>query len=112
MKTQINPVTGNPQVVFSAILMSVAPNPLQNSKGTEYWPCTIKFKDANGSEQIVGAVIYDKNYQHGMNAGNAYLTVAEKTDRGVFTQVSHLTSAPRATESMFDFSIKEVKAAA
>lgn len=105
MQTQINSVTGNSIVNFTAKVISIAENPLQNVNGKDFYPCTIEFEDVNGKTQRSSAIIYGANYAYGIKAGDFKLATAEKTEKGVLIKVSHLDSgkAPRPTEDMFGF---------
>lgn len=112
MRTQKNEQTGQVEVVFSAELLTLSENVLQNSNDKNYKVAGIKFKDKNGTIQKSTAMIYEGNYQHGLEIGKDYLATASKGDDGnVYIRLSHLEYVDnRATVDMFNFSTSEVKA--
>ncbi len=103
MKNQVNPTTGQEEVVFEAKLLSIAGKPLTNVNGTEYRPASIEFKDASGNKQTASCIVYEKNFGYGMTVGQSYSATASKTEKGVLITVSHLSAAARPDESMFSF---------
>ena len=120
MKTQFNEVTnerGQTEFNFMAKLVSVADNVLGNVNGTEYRVATIEFYPPNTENPVQrSAIMYEKNYQHGVSAGNYYLsTMTPTTDQNgnpsVLLKVSHLTQAVRATTDDFASLLATVKPA-
>lgn len=105
MKSQVNKVTGQEEIIFSAKLISIAAKPLANVNGTEYRPATISFKDKDGNVQQTSCIVYEKNFAYGMSINNSYLATAAKTDKGVLITLSHLTDAERPSEDMFSFGV-------
>lgn len=104
MKTKINEVTGNVDVTFSAKLLSISPDMLVNVNDKGYRPCSLEFKDKNGKTQKASGIMYEKNFEHGVEIGQNYLATAAKTSQGVLITVSHLAgSIDRPTEDMFNF---------
>lgn len=103
MKTRINEQSGLSECVFAAKLQNVSDAIFENTNGTKYRVATISFRDKAGVTQNVTSMVYEKNFQQGMEVDKSYLTVATKTDQGVFVHTSHLAAAERADISMFDF---------
>lgn len=112
MRQVKNETTGQMDVLFSAELLTLTENVLQNSNGKNFKIAGIKFKDKNGKEQKATAMVYEGNYQHGLEIGKDYLATASKGEDGnVYIRLSHLEYVDnRATVEMFDFSETEVKA--
>lgn len=120
MKTQFNEVTNNQgqtEFNFMAKLVSVADNVLENVNGTEYRVATIEFCPPNTETPVQrSAIMYEKNYQYGVSAGNYYLsTMTPTTDQNgnqsVLLKVSHLTQAARATTDDFASLLATIKPA-
>jgi len=103
MKTRINPTTGNVECAFAARVDSISDKLFENANGTQYRVANVTFTDKSGQKQTVSSMVYEKNFQLGMEEGKSYLTIATKTDQGVFVHTSHLAAAERAEISMFDF---------
>ena len=97
-----NDSKGNERVAFTAKLLSVSSNELQNVNGTKYRVCNVEFTDANGRIQKASGIVYAGNYQHGMVAGKEYAATATNTKEGWLIAVSHLEpNADRPTNDMF-----------
>ena len=114
-----NEVTGLLQCNFPAKLIQIGSVLLNTNtdKKTPYRVGTIEFNDAQGKTQRVTTLIWDKNYQHGMQIGNTYLSTAThtpgRTGGDVLITTSHLEgSGVRADSSMFGFEKAVVKAPA
>lgn len=105
-KVSINPVTGSMEVVTSAKLIQVGDNLLENKNGTGYYPCTVEVVTRNG-EKRVSALIYERNYAHGMELGKSYLCTVRKTDRGHLFILSHLPAVDMTEDK--DFGFEEVQ---
>lgn len=119
-KPQVNPTTGEQyfEAQFQSKLVAVNPdNVLENSNGTSYILGTIQYENAKGQPQESSAQIYLANYMDKegntrMEVGKTYLTTVRVTPgdpRPPLVFVSHLTSAPRATEDDFGFSLENVQ---
>ena len=112
MKKVWNEVTEKYDVQFQGKLISIASdeNVFENSNGTKYRPCTINFKDSHGNPQTSQAIIYEANFEKGMEIGVSYLCTASEGDaRGPIITVSHLTAAARVSNDAFDFSAPKVE---
>lgn len=111
-KFTVNPVTNQPETTFNATLVNVSSDIRKNVNETPYRLATISFTNAEGKEKQVTALVYEKNYQHGMKTGQQYLTTARITDQGVLIQMSHLQGSERASIDDFGFEgvVEEVKA--
>lgn len=106
MNYKINDVTGRPEVTFEAKLVSISNvvKQMKNDNKTEYRGCTIEFVDEQAEIQKVGAIVYEKSYQHGMEVGQSYLTTASENESGdVFISMSHLTFTNKVNSDMFNF---------
>lgn len=109
MKQIENDNKGRTRIQFNAKLTSVSANVLQNVNGTSYRVCNIEFVDNNGVIQKTTAIMYEKNYEHGVTEGTEYVSTAtlfEPTEQypkgSVLIQVSHLTAnADRPSLDMF-----------
>jgi hypothetical protein len=104
MKKVINKVTGIEEVQFGGKLISISDAVLKNVNGTEYRVATIDFEDAAEKTRRCTALVYEKNYSHGLTVGETYLATATPTEQGVIVKLSHLTyNGDRATADMFGF---------
>lgn len=107
MKNQRISENGTPQVDIIAKLVSVSDTFIPNINGKKFLPCTIEFTDKAGKKVKSSGIIYEKNYDHGMEVGTEYFATANLTPKGVLVTVSHLTQTSRPTEDMFDFAVSE-----
>lgn len=101
-----NDITGRPECVFEAKLLSISNEvkEMKNDNKTPYRVATIEFADQQGEVQKVSAIVYDKSFQHGMEVGKSYLTTASENENSdVFVAMSHLTYTKRAAAEMFNF---------
>lgn len=104
MKKVINKTTGVEEVQFGGKLVSISTQVLKNVNGTEYRVATIDFEDTAEKTRRCTALVYEKNYSHGLKVGETYLATATPTDQGVIVKLSHLTyNGDRATAEMFGF---------
>jgi len=92
---------GNLQYEFNCELLSVSSEPKTNVNGKQYRVGTIRFEDANKKMQQVTAIIYEKNYQRGMEVGENYLATARPDGKDVFITCTALKYAERASTDMF-----------
>lgn len=111
-----NPKTGNVEAVFGAKLLSISDETLklQNENETLYRPCTVEFEDAEGKTRTTRAIMYEANYQKGVEVNQTYLSRAvndeTRDDNSVLVIVSHLVgSGASATREMFDFANAVIK---
>ena len=110
MRIEINE-RGQQVARFNAELLSISEKVLENVKGTKYRVGTIKFINELGVPKQVTATIYEKNYLNPetqtprMEVGKSYACEAIATEKGVFTQMSHLATADRAAFEDFGFAI-------
>ena len=96
-----NEYTKQEELIFQADLVSVSDNVLENVNGTEYRVGSVRFENPNGDIVTRSAIIYENNYQYGMQVGNSYQCTAVKSDQGVLIRMSHLEQSARATEADF-----------
>jgi len=69
MKFEINETTNNQEASFGAKLLSMSQKPLENANGTIYRIANIEFEDINGNTQKSSAMVYEGNYNYGMEIG-------------------------------------------
>lgn len=107
-------VTGNLEASFNGKLLSISDKVfnLKNEAKTEYRAVIIQIDGSKGSKNV-SAVMYETNYQHGVQTGITYLCKASynqsKTDKSVFLTVSHLAVGEKANIDDFG-AISEIKA--
>lgn len=112
----INEVTGRNEYQFMGELLSVAKEPIKNVNNTEYRPCSIKFMAPNGNEVTSRALMYEKNFQHGVEVGEEYLCTATtdadaEKGKEVLITVSHLQSTSETADiSIFESITEEIPA--
>lgn len=89
---------------FNAKLLKVSDTIKKNVNGTEYRPCTVEFLTKDGEIKVANTIMYEKNYQNGIEIGKTYVATVEKDELGnVYSHVSHLLVADRIEASDFDF---------
>ena len=104
MKFEINETTNNQEASFGAKLLSISEKPLKNANGTIYKIANIEFEDINGKTQKSSAMVYEGNYNYGMEIGKTFLAKATLSSGSVYLTVSHLEyNGTRATVDMFGF---------
>lgn len=107
MKFEINETTNNQEASFGAKLLSISQKQLENSNGTLYRIANIEFEDINGNTQKSSAMVYEGNYNYGMEIGKTFLAKATLSGGQVYLQVSHLEfNGSRATVDMFGFEVE------
>jgi hypothetical protein len=113
MKFEINEVTNNQEASFGAKLLSMSEKPLENTNGTIYRIANIEFEDINGKTQKSSAMVYEGNYNYGMEIGKTFLAKATLSGDSVYLTVSHLEyNGTRATVDMFGFEAEATAPAA
>jgi hypothetical protein len=101
-KAVINKRTGEKEFQFTAELLSISKNTLENSKGTEFKIVTIKFNLPNGNLVTRTGMCYKKSYDQGVIPGESYLTTLSFMENGKpAILMSHLNNASQATEDDF-----------
>jgi hypothetical protein len=107
MKFEINETTNNQEASFGAKLLSMSEKPLENTNGTIYRIANIEFEDINGKTQKSSAMVYEGNYNYGMEIGKTFLAKATLSEGQVYLTVSHLEfNGTRATVDMFGFEVE------
>ena len=107
MKFEINETTNNQEASFGAKLLSMSEKPLENTNGTIYRIANIEFEDINGKTQKSSAMVYEGNYNYGMEIGKTFLAKATLSAGQVYLTVSHLEyNGTRATVDMFGFEVE------
>ena len=97
---------------FNAKLLKVSDTIKKNVNGTEYRPCTVEFLTKDGEIKVANTIMYEKNYQNGIELGKTYVATVEKDELGnVYSHVSHLLVADRIEAGDFDFEGVEAIAA-
>jgi hypothetical protein len=98
-----NVIPGSEVANFSATLISIGDKVLENVNGTQYRVGTIEFEDAKDQKQRVSAIVYEKNYEHGMETGETFLArVLIQPNQAPLITLSHLEGGgERATLDMF-----------
>ena len=112
-KVEENTNTGERMLVASmqGELVSIAKEPLNNVKGTAYFPATVSFEDASGKIAKRGCLIYKANYDYGMSVGTTYLgKIIKVAGKLPLLVLSHLDRASQASDDDFgiDMSLLEV----
>lgn len=102
-----NELTGSYEAGFSAKLRSVSDATFQNVNETTYRIANIELPTG----KVVSGLMYESNFQHGVQVGNTYLcrAVYQGEGQNVLITVSHLAAAERATINDFGFELSEVK---
>lgn len=79
------------EVVFEAKVLSINPNPRENTNGKLYYVCTLEFEDVHENLQKTFGIIYDSNMQYGVEPGEYKMCTARLDENNnVYIQVSHL----------------------
>jgi hypothetical protein len=95
--------TGEKEFLFTATLLKIGENIIQNSNKKDYKIVTLGFKLPNGEEVQRTAICYASNYDYGIEEGENYLSNLSFTKEGeAQLSMSHLSNADRA--SVEDFS--------
>lgn len=107
MKKIKNDHTGVEEMQFGAKLISISEKTFQNSNNNNYKVVTIEFENAAGETVRTSAIIYEGNYNYGVEMGETYTAVATPMkDGGVIVKMSHLVyGGVRATADMFGFDV-------
>lgn len=104
-----NETSGNMEATFAAKLEAVSDRTFKNVNDTEYRIATIKLPESGESKN---AIMYESNYQHGVEVGKTYacrIIFNEENPDNVLLTVSHLIAGGRATLSDFGINIEDVK---
>ena len=102
-KEIINEETGKKQFLFNAKLLKIGEKTLENTNGKNYKIVTLKFNLPSGEEVERTGMIYQKNYDYGVETAKDYLCSLSFDQEGnPQIKMSHLTNAERA--SVEDFS--------
>ena len=95
------------KALSGAKLLSMSEKPLENANGTIYRIANIEFEDINGNTQKSSAMVYEGNYNYGMEIGKTFLAKATLSAGSVYVTVSHLEyNGTRATVDMFGFEVE------
>lgn len=79
------------EVVFEAKVLSINPNPRENTNGKLYYVCILEFEDVNGNLQKTFGIIYNSNMEYGVEPGEFKMCTARLDENeNVYIQVSHL----------------------
>lgn len=100
-------LTGSYEANFSAKLRSISDATFQNVNKTVYRIANIELPTG----KVVSGLMYESNFQHGVQVGNSYLCKAVYEGKGdnVLITVSHLAAAERASIGDFGFELSEAK---
>lgn len=104
-----NETSGNSEATFAAKLEAVSDRTFKNVNDTEYRIATIKLPESGDSRS---AIMYESNYQHGVEVGKTYacrIIFNKENPENVLLTVSHLIAGERATLSDFGISVEDVK---
>jgi hypothetical protein len=112
-KVESNPNTGEKMLVSSmqGELVSIANEPMNNVKGTAFYPATVSFEDASGKIAKRGCLVYKANFDYGMEVGTTYLgKIIKVVGKLPLLVLSHLDRASQASDDDFgiDLSLLEV----
>ena len=92
-------------------LISIANEPMNNVKGTAFYPATVAFEDAQGKIAKRGCLVYKSNFDYGMSVGTTYLgKIIKVAGKLPLLVLSHLDRASQASDDDFgiDMSLLEV----
>lgn len=90
---------------FSAELVSIAKEPLMNVNKVGYYPATIKFLNEKDETVTRTGLVYEANFNHGMNVGSTYLSkVVKQQGKLPLIIVSHLDRAGTSSDADFGLS--------
>jgi hypothetical protein len=92
-------------------LVSIANEPMNNVKGTAFYPATVAFEDASGKIAKRGCLVYKSNFDYGMSVGTTYLgKIIKVAGKLPLLVLSHLDRASQASDNDFgiDMSLLEV----
>jgi hypothetical protein len=112
-KVEENTNTGEKMLVsaMQGELVSIAKEPINNAKGTAYYPATVSFEDAKGNVAKRGCLVYKANFDYGMSVGTTYLgKIIKVVGKSPLLVLSHLDRASQASDDDFgiDLSLLEV----
>ncbi|MDC7994034.1 hypothetical protein [Altibacter sp. HG106] len=98
-----NEETGEMGFSFTAKLLRLGETILQNSNETNYKIAEVKFMLPSGEEVERTAMVYEKNYEHGLEVGKNYLTTVtfDEVDGTPYLRMSHLQNVQRASAADF-----------
>ena len=97
---------------FNAKLLKVSDTVKTNVNGTKYRPVTIEFVTKDGEVKTANTIMYEANFEFGVEVGKTYIATVEKDELGnVYSHVSHLLVADRIEADDFDFEGVEAVAA-
>lgn len=106
MRTRINSLTGQKEVVFEAELLSIGENTLtlKNEKQTEYKIAQIQFVNSDAELVTRSAMVFAKTYtNHELVVGEKYQATAQIVGPDAYVRLSHLPySGDIATAADFD----------
>lgn len=106
MRTRINSLTGQKEVVFEAELISIGDNTLKlkNEKQTEYKIAQIQFVNSDAEMVTRSAMVFAKTYNdHELIVGEKYQATAQIVGNDAYVRLSHLPySGDIATAADFD----------
>lgn len=97
-----DPETGEIEYLFSAKLLKIGKNELENSNEKLFKIVTLKFNLPDAEEVERTAICYKSNYDYGIEIGKDYLcnlTFDEKDNPQI--RMSHLSNADRASSEDF-----------
>ena len=109
-KEILNEETGEKQFLFNAKLLKIGEKTLENSNGKNYKIVTLKFNLPTGEEVERSAMIYQANYDYGIEVGKSYLcSLTFDGDASPQISMSHLNNVSRVTKDDFSglFQVQE-----
>ena len=93
MRTRINSLTGQKEIIFEAKLLSIGENilELQNEKQTKYKLANIEFMTPQSELVTRSAMVFAKTYtNHELVVGEKYQATAQIVGNDAYLRLSHL----------------------
>jgi len=101
-KAIVNKLTGKKEFQFTAELLAVSKNTLENTNENKFKIVTLKFNLPNGKLVTRTGMCYEKSYSQGIDVGESYLTTLSFKDDGQpAILMSHLNNASQASADDF-----------
>lgn len=112
-KVEVNPTTKESMMTapLQGELISIAKEAIENTNGNLYFPATVSFENAQGNIVKRGCLVYQANFDYGMEVGTTYLgKIIKVKDKLPLVVLSHLDRASQASDDDFgiDLSMLEV----
>jgi len=110
-KVEVNPTTKEQMMTapLQGELISIAKEAIENSNGNMYFPATVSFENAQGNTVKRGCLVYQTNFDYGMEVGTTYLgKIIKVKDKLPLVVLSHLDRATQASDDDFAIDLSMV----